>query len=35
MLSAVQGMSLKKLFSMSGQGAPAGLEDALRETIKP
>lgn len=34
MLSATGGMSLKKLFGMSGQGVPAGLEDALRETIK-
>lgn len=34
MLSAMQGMSLKKLFSISGQGVPAGLEDALRGTVK-
>lgn len=31
MVSAMQGMSLKKIFSMSGQPAPDGLEDALAQ----
>ena len=31
MVSATQGMSLKKIFAMSGQPAPDGLEDALAQ----
>lgn len=33
MVSAMAGMSLKKIFSMSGQAAPEGLEDALAEAL--
>lgn len=34
MATAMAGMSLKKIFGMSGQAAPEGLEDALTKALK-